>query len=323
MNDVEARGTDAGGFAEVTLLRPDDDFGRVGSCFLVEGFKLAGRAETLAAAGRLVFSGVATGRGPSLTFGLNHSSYLLISYGSSPDDVKTDRSPTVDVVPAVEGRMFDGGGAGGSRVGTLGVCAVLLSVFSGELGTSVASVDSESPAVVCEAESGRSRDRCGDSALRVDESEALDSTPVSRTNGDSPSGVIEVWPDSSRTRNCDTDGFSSDAPGDLVRVRCDCAGDVSTACSSDDDRSGNKSDWRLVCSALRSALYFCAFDMPPDRPPPGEGIAAPGPLSSPSSRISSRRLEGTGEGAAVCSWKEAARAVSFRASPVEISSRVS
>jgi hypothetical protein len=80
---VAGSGGSAGEGVEVTVggAMLACEVGRDASVFFIALIRLEGIAETLTP--RFAFSAVDTGRGPSFTFGLNSSSYLLKSYGSS------------------------------------------------------------------------------------------------------------------------------------------------------------------------------------------------------------------------------------------------
>ena len=129
------------------------------------------------------------------------------------------------------------------------------------------------------------------------------------TEGESE--VIDRVPESSRTKNCEIEGFD---PGEGEVERCSAESPLSGL-------EGRPCCARISWSTLRSVLYLAVPNLALFARTGICGKAEP-PLSSASSLISSRRVVDSA-GEAVCSGKEEAKEVSLSSSACEISRIVS
>jgi hypothetical protein len=131
------------------------------------------------------------------------------------------------------------------------------------------------------------------------------------TEGESE--VMDRVPESSRTKNCEIEGFS---PGEGEIERFGAESPLSGL-------EGRPCCARISCSTLRSVLYLAVPNLALFARAGICGKAElPPPPSSASSLISSRRVVDSA-GEAVCSGKEEAKEVSLSSSACEISRIVS
>jgi hypothetical protein len=290
------------------------ELGRDVSAFFSALLKLAGTAETRGA--RLVLSNVETGRGPSLTFGLNSSSYLLKSYGSSSRE--NGREDMLEVLSRLLGRSTDGLAMSSLiRVRSLIFFGAMLAEGAAELvwisfGVALSSENRRGSAMDGEA-------TLGGLLIAEDASVSLRSGTISLDGatgvGDSSCFRFSSSPSAGGALACAVGGSRTAASGGILEVR--------PVFKIEANRSA-RSALDAILSVLLLGLCRCALDsLPLVVVPDNCSLASPGSSSS-SSWISSRRPpDGEGEAAATCIGKLLAREVSLRASAEAISKSVS